>query len=440
MLHPESLENEGAADPPTVPSYSEERRGGRTFPVVGIGASAGGLEAASSLLAGLPQSPGMAFVLVQHLDPKHESRLCDLLAKVTRLHVLEASQGLALRPDHVYVIPPNTSLTLEQGILQVTPRDEVRGLHLPIDRFFKSLAKDRLAGAIGVILSGTGSDGTLGLEEIKAAGGITFAQDEASAKFPSMPLSAIGSGCVDIVLPPEEIASELTRICRHPYVASAETPRDGSTAGHEEQELFRRILALVRSTVGVDFSDYRDTTIKRRILRRTVLQTGGNLAEYAGLLERDRSEVVTLYHDVLINVTSFFRDPETFEVLKDVVFSSDLGGQGADRAHPHLGAGLLQRSGTLLAGDGTPGGPRGQAGPTPGPDLRHRPQRRDRAEQGSAGGLSREHRGRGVSGTTAPLLHQGRRQATGSARPYGRPASSPGITWRPTRPSPGWTW
>ena len=224
MLHPESLENEGAADPPTVPSYSEERRGGRTFPVVGIGASAGGLEAASSLLAGLPQSPGMAFVLVQHLDPKHESKLCDLLAKVTRLHVLEASHGLALRPDHVYVIPPNTSLTLEQGILQLTPRDEVRGLHLPIDRFFKSLAEDRQAGAIGVILSGTGSDGTLGVEEIKAAGGITFAQDEASAKFPSMPLSAIGSGCVDFVLPPEEIARELARIGRHPYVAPPRRP------------------------------------------------------------------------------------------------------------------------------------------------------------------------------------------------------------------------
>ncbi len=195
------------------------------FVVVGVGASAGGLEALSDLLANLPANTGMAVVVVQHLDPHHESRLSNLLSRVTHLPVLEASQNLAVQPDHVYVIPKNTTMTIAQGILQLAPRGGSRGPHLPIDQFLKSLAEDRESAAIGVILSGTGSDGTLGMEEIKAAGGITFAQDEASSKYPGMPQSAARSGCVDLVLPPDQIARELARIGQHPYVSPDRPPR-----------------------------------------------------------------------------------------------------------------------------------------------------------------------------------------------------------------------
>ena len=185
------------------------------FVVVGVGASAGGLEALSDLLANLPEKTGMAVVVVQHLDPQHESKLSSLLSRVTHLPILEATQDLAVQPDHVYVIPKNTTMTIAQGVLQLAPRGGVRGTHLPIDLFLKSLAEDRQSAAIGVILSGTGSDGTLGMEEIKAAGGITFAQDESSAKYPGMPQSAARSGCVDLVLPPDQIARELARIGQH---------------------------------------------------------------------------------------------------------------------------------------------------------------------------------------------------------------------------------
>src|SRR5262249_42505828 len=167
----------------------------------------------------LPDNTGMAFVLVQHLDPKHESKLGDILAKATPMPVQEAVHGMTVRPNHVYVIPPNTTMTIAEGTLQLAPRGEIRGVHLPIDHFLRSLAADRQTGAIGVILSGTGSDGTLGLEEIKAAGGITFAQDEQSAKHSGMPDSAIRSGCIDVVLAPDGIARELVRIAQHPYVA-----------------------------------------------------------------------------------------------------------------------------------------------------------------------------------------------------------------------------
>ena len=300
------------------------------FPVVGVGASAGGLEAFTQLLSALPDTTGMAFVLVQHLDPKHESSLSGLLAKVTRMPVLEAVKGLAVRPDQIYVIPPNTTLTIAQGVLQLTPRGEARGPHLPIDHFFKSLAADRETAAVGVILSGTGTDGTLGLEEIKAAGGITFAQDEQSAKYAGMPQSAIRSGCVDVVLPPPEIARELARIGQHPYVVPGQTQEHAPVEASDEAH-FKKIVALLRLSSGVDFSGYHATTIKRRLTRRMVLHTYESLADYALHLERDRAELDALYQDILINVTSFFREPETFEALKQSIFPQILDGKNPNK-------------------------------------------------------------------------------------------------------------
>jgi two-component system CheB/CheR fusion protein len=304
----------------------DDRPGNSPFPIVGIGASAGGLEAFSQLLAHLPDNTGMAFVLVQHLDPKHESKLTDLLSKTTRMPIREVTDGMTVCPDQVYVIPPNTNLVIVQGNLRLAPRGEGRAQHLTVDHFFKSLAEDSQAGAIGVVLSGTGSDGARGLEEIKAAGGITFAQDEATARFAGMPQSAARSGCVDFVLSPAEIARELARIGRRPFVAPTWTADPGSAAVTEEDS-FRKILALLRVTAGVDFTWYRDTTIKRRITRRMVLHTRESLADYSRLLEHNPEEVEALYNDLLINVTSFFRDPETFEVLKQRVFPEILKGK-----------------------------------------------------------------------------------------------------------------
>src|SRR5439155_2090423 len=188
------------------------------FPIVGIGASAGGLEAITHLLEHLPADTGMGFVLVQHLDPDHESALVQILARVTSMPVREVANDLRIAPNHVYIIPPNTDMAIAQGVLKLQRRRPGRAPHHSIDFFFQSLAQDQRECAIAVILSGTASDGTLGMEAIKAEGGITFAQDE-SARYDSMPRSAIAGGCVDFVLSPENIAEELARIARHPYVA-----------------------------------------------------------------------------------------------------------------------------------------------------------------------------------------------------------------------------
>jgi two-component system CheB/CheR fusion protein len=293
------------------------------FPIVGIGASAGGLEAFRQLLNNLPADTGMAFVLIQHLDPKHESKLVELLENISSMPVHEATEGMPVAANQVYVIPPGTNMAIESGRLRLTPRGDRPGLHLPLDFFFRSLVDDRHARAIGVVLSGTGSDGTLGLSEIKAAAGLTFAQNEESARYSGMPMSAVRSGTVDFILTPEEIARELARIGRHPYLAPSKAvgvPEPLSEAG----EPFGKIFRLLRAAFGVDFSQYRKTTIRRRIMRRMVLHPLETLEDYARQLESDRSELEALFEDLLINVTSFFRDPEMFEALADYVFPEIL--------------------------------------------------------------------------------------------------------------------
>ena len=220
-------------------------------------------------------------------------------------------------PNHVYVIPPNANLAVSRGVLQLTPRKEGRGPHLPVDYLFRSLAEDQQTRAIGVVLSGTGSDGTLGLCEIKAVGGITFAQDEKTAGHSGMPRSAIDSGCVDFVLPPAQIADGWARSVSIP---TSHPTRHNRSPGRPVAESYQRILAAVQAVTGVDFRLYRDTTIKRRILRRMALHGQRSISDYADRLKNDAGEVDALYHDLLINVTSFFRDPEMFEALKAGVF------------------------------------------------------------------------------------------------------------------------
>ncbi len=338
-----------------------------SFPIVGIGASAGGLEAFTELLKHLPIDAGMGFVLVQHLDPQHESALRQLLARVTRMPVLEVTNNLRVKANHVYVIPPNTNLAIEQGVLKLQSRPPGRMPTRSIDFFFESLAQDQREGAIGVILSGTATDGTIGLEAIKAEGGITFAQDE-SARYDSMPRNAVAAGCVDFVFPPEKIAGELARIARHPFVAgrapgpmatSEENRKRGMRGGEKprparggaaanrkdpdeissgpdepesspEQNAYKRILLLLRNHSGVDFSLYKSATIQRRITRRMVLNKIETLEGYAHSLRGNAKELEALYSDCLINVTSFFRNPEAFKVLKGKVFPKLLQQRGDD--------------------------------------------------------------------------------------------------------------
>lgn len=302
---------------PTRPS----RRG--SFPIVGLGASAGGLEACTQLLKALPSDTGMAYVLVQHLDPTYESALTELLGRATEMPVRQVTDGISVEPDHVYVIPPNVEMIISQRRLRLTARTETHGHHMPIDRFLRSLAEDQGSNAIGVILSGTASDGTLGLAAVKGQGGITFAQDETSAKYDGMPRSAIAAGCVDLVLPPDGIARELAKIRTHPYVTPAASSRLAALVPDGDPHL-KKILLLLRTASKVDFSDYKRGTVKRRILRRMALNKIDKLNEYVRFLGHHPSEVEALYEDMLIHFTNFFRDPRGFDALKSEVFPTIL--------------------------------------------------------------------------------------------------------------------
>lgn len=291
------------------------------FPVVGIGASAGGLDALTQLFSALEVSTGMAYVVIQHLDPTHASLLPSLLARVTSLPVLEGQEGMALSPDHVYVIPAHADMTLEHGVLRLFPRREERGRRFAIDAFFFSLAHERGPRAIGVVLSGTASDGTVGLQEIKAEGGITFAQDEQTASFPQMPQHAIAAGCVDQVLPPAEIARELTRLRTHPVLAGLLTqPSTPPISSEREEQAFIAVLLALSQHTGIDFLTYKRTTLTRRVLRRMAVLHLNHFTEYAAYLREHPTERETLYQEVLIPVTSFFRDEAAFAALARFAF------------------------------------------------------------------------------------------------------------------------
>ena len=292
---------------------------GDFIPVVGIGASAGGLDAFLQLFRGLPAVTGMAFIVIQHMDPSKESLLAEVLARSVRIPIVEAKDRMRVLPDRIHVIPPNKNMGIADGRLSLSPRPLTQGPHLPVDFFFRSMAQDRKGRAIGVVLSGNGSDGTQGVRAIKAEGGITFAQDEGSAKYSGMPASAAASGCVDFVLPPARIAAELARIASHPYVArKAEDPVHDQAL--ESEENIRRIFVHVRDATGVDFANYKPATTMRRILRRMALLKIDDLKSYADRLRDTHGELDALFQDFLINVTSFFRDPSVFEALQAKVF------------------------------------------------------------------------------------------------------------------------
>ncbi|MFL6417605.1 MAG: chemotaxis protein CheB [Bryobacteraceae bacterium] len=293
---------------------------GNPFPIVGIGASAGGLEAFIELISALPLDTGMAFVLVQHLDPAHESLLPELLARHSRMPVLTVHDGMKVEPDCVYVIPPNTSMELADGSLRLVAREQ--GLHLPIDIFFRSLAAVQGSRAIAVVLSGNASDGSVGVRDIKAECGITFAQSEMTARFGGMPRNAVATGAVDYVLTPAEIARELTSIAKHPFLIPSRPGDARSETLPEGEAALRRIFALLHKTTRVDFSRYKPTTVRRRIGRRMMVHRIRSLGEYMEYVEHHPAELQELYRDLLISVTSFFRDPESFDALVKLLVSA----------------------------------------------------------------------------------------------------------------------
>jgi two-component system CheB/CheR fusion protein len=259
----------------------------------------------------------MCFVIVQHLDPHHPSRLANLLGKVTAMPVIEVNKGQKPQPNTVYVQPPDKCVRMKGGALTLVPRTE--RLNLAIDHFFESLAEELGSRAIGVVLSGTGSDGTAGLRAIKAAGGLTFAQDDESAKFNAMPRSAIRSGFVDAVLPPRGIAGEILRVANHPYLTRL--AHDGATkeaekAIYREADSLGRIFLSLKKQMGVDFTTYKPSTLKRRIQRRMALHRIHGLAAYARFLRNNKKENQALFDDLLINVTRFFRDEGVFRALQ----------------------------------------------------------------------------------------------------------------------------
>ncbi len=303
-----------AAASPTEDDGSDHSQPALPFPVVCVGASAGGLEAFTQLLGALPTDTGMAFVLVTHLSPSHASHLAEILSRATRMPVTEVKDEPKVQPNSVYVIPPDSSMIIAPGSLQLLPRHPVDGRHHPIDMFLESLARDQRHKSIAIILSGTGSDGTQGMDEIKAAGGITFAQDE-SAAYEGMPRSAAMAGAVDFRLAPADIARELGKIARHAYVGAVDAPEriidGGKTA---------TILRQLHQTMGVDFTHYKASTLQRRIARRMALHKLEKVSDYTDFLRTHPAELDALFQDILINVTSFFRDPETFDLLKSKVF------------------------------------------------------------------------------------------------------------------------
>ena len=289
-----------------------------TFPIVGIGASAGGLAAFEAFFSGMPadKDPDMAFVLVQHLAPDHKSILTELIRRYTRMQVSEAEDGVVVQPNCAYIIPPNRDMAFLNGTLQLLEPSSPRGQRLPIDFFFRSLAQDQHERAICIVLSGTGSDGTQGMRAVKAEGGMVMAQNPESTEYDGMPRSAINTGLVDYILPAAEMPEQLISYAAHAFgrITVTQAPPLAKL-----EDSFKKIFVLLRSQTGHDFSQYKLNTIKRRVERRMAVHQIAELGSYVRFLQQAPVEVEALFRDLLIGVTNFFRDPEAFAALEATV-------------------------------------------------------------------------------------------------------------------------
>ncbi len=289
-----------------------------SFPIVGIGASAGGLSAFEAFFAGMPvdSDPGMAFVLVQHLAPDHKSILADLIRRYTRMQVFEVEDGMPVRVNCAYIIPPNHDMAFLNGTLQLLEPSEPRGRRLPIDFFFRSLAQDQHQLAIGIVLSGTGSDGTLGVRAIKGEAGMVMVQSPESTEFDGMPRSAIATGLVDWVLPPAAMPAQLTAYVAHAFGKHSALIAELTPTN---ENALKKIFILLRAQTGHDLSQYKTSTINRRIVRRMAVHQLESIDDYVRYLQKTPAEVDALFRDLLIGVTSFFRDPQAFQRLEEQV-------------------------------------------------------------------------------------------------------------------------
>ncbi len=289
----------------------------QVIPVVGIGASAGGLDALKKLLVDFPENTRLALVIIQHFSSGQESMLSDILSRSTKIPIQKVENGMKIQSNNIYVIPSGKIMTIENGILKLQPKGKSLK---PIDEFLISLAADKKAYAIGVILSGTGSDGTEGLQKIKMEGGITFAQDPSTAQYPDMPKNAINAETVNFILPPEKMAQELVAIACHPELIHHKI--EAGESNNEDDSEIQNIFFLLKSAFGVNFSNYKRSTTNRRITRRMVLNKIENTNNYIKILRSNKNELHALFDDLLIGVTSFFREPETFTYLKEKVFQN----------------------------------------------------------------------------------------------------------------------
>ena len=307
--------SDAKADSPVAPASSPTH-------YVAVGASAGGLEAIESFFSHMPPESGLGFVVIQHLSPDYKSLMVELLSKKTLMPVHRAEDGMRVLPNHVYLIPPKKNLTIFHGKLLLSEQDHSKGVNLPIDVFLRSLAEDQSEKAVAIILSGTGSDGARGVRAIKEYGGMVMVQSEESAKFDGMPRAAVATGLVDFVLPPDQMPGQLLSFAKHPYITKAER---SETLLSDEQGL-TRIFAILREKCKVDFTFYKPSTVTRRIERRMTINQTDDIKEYVAFLASRPGEVAALYRELLIGVTSFFRDQSAFDRLSQLALPEILTG------------------------------------------------------------------------------------------------------------------
>jgi len=377
------------------------QREDKSFPIVGMGASAGGLEAYEQFFKQMPSESGMGFVLIPHLDPGHSSMMVDLIRRFTHMEVLEAEDGMEVEPDHVYVIPPNKDMAMGHAMLRLTQPERTRGVRMPIDFFLRSLAEDQGDKAIGIILSGTGSDGSLGLRAIHGAGGMIMVQDVDNAKYEGMPQSAVATGLADYVLPAGKMPEQLLAYVKKTYFKKE---RPISISAKAPTSL-QKIKIILRTQTGHDFSSYKKSTIYRRVEKRMDVHNIEDLPHYIRYLQENSDEVQMLFKELLIGVTSFFRDHEAFGPQEKGPPPA-AGGQARRLPDPGLGSRVRQRGRGLFPGHQLPGIHGGGEKGVQGADLRHG-HRRGGDPSGPDWGLPGQHRHRCHPGAAETVFPQG---------------------------------